>query len=163
VPGPYIIRTEKSITPAGAEHSAAKILPAETLVITARGTVGNCALMGHPMAMNQSCYGLRGRGGVGQLFLFHQVRQQVARLRAGAHGSVFETITRATFDAVPVIEPAPEVLSVFEVHTRPIFDRILNNQREAHTLAAIRDALLPKLLSGEIRVRDAEKSVEALA
>ena len=162
-PGPYITRTEKTITNAGVEQSAAQLLPAETIVITARGTVGNTALTAEPMAMNQSCYGLRGRGRMGQLFLLYQVRQQLAILRANTHGSVFETITRSTFDSIEVIQPPDGLLVAFEQLARPLFDRILLNQRENETLADLRDALLPRFVSGEIRLRQAEKVVEARA
>jgi type I restriction enzyme, S subunit len=160
-PGPYITRTEKTITNAGLEQSAAQLLPKETIIITARGTVGNTALTSEPMAMNQSCYGLRGRGQIGQLFLLYQVRQQLAILRANAHGSVFETITRSTFDCIEVIQPPDGLLLAYEQLARSLFDRILLNQRQNETLAGLRDALLPKLMSGEIRLRQAETAVEA--
>lgn len=152
VPGPYIITTEKSITQAGLAGSPARLLPPETLVLTARGTVGNCALIAEPMAMNQSCYGLRGTDGVGQLFLLHQVREQVARLRSSAHGSVFDTITRATFSSLDVVWPSQPVMRAFESRVRPLFELILSGSKESKTLGTIRDALLPKLLSGELRV-----------
>jgi len=105
VPGPYITETEKTVSHSGVVNSAAKLLPGETVVITARGTVGNCALLAGPMSMNQSCYGLRGTNGVGQLFLLQQIREQVGRLQASAHGSVFDTITRSTFDSLDVVAP----------------------------------------------------------
>jgi type I restriction enzyme, S subunit len=155
VPGPYITETEKTVSHSGVVNSAAKLLPGETVVITARGTVGNCALLAGPMSMNQSCYGLRGTNGVGQLFLLQQLRDQVGRLQASAHGSVFDTITRSTFDSLDVVAPDVSTLAKYESAVRPLFDFILNSQRESKTLAAIRDALLPKLLSGEIRVKEA--------
>jgi type I restriction enzyme S subunit len=158
VPGPYIISTEKTITKLGVENSAAKIFPPETIIITARGTVGNCALLSRPMAMNQSCYGLRGREEVGQLFLFHQVSNQIRHLKASAHGSVFDTITRSTFDNILIVCPEKEVLNKFELTARSLFDQILSNQQQNQTLTALRDTLLPKLIAGEIRVKDVEKA-----
>jgi type I restriction enzyme S subunit len=160
-PGPYITRTEKTITNAGLEQSATQLLPKETIIITARGTVGNTALTAEAMAMNQSCYGLRGRGQIGQLFLLYQVRQQLAILRANAHGSVFETITRSTFDSIEVVQPPDGLLLAYEQLARPLFDRILLNQRQNETLTDLRDALLPKLVSGEIRLGQAEMAIEA--
>jgi type I restriction enzyme S subunit len=155
VPGPYITETEKTVSHSGVVNSAAKLLPGETVVITARGTVGNCALLAGPMSMNQSCYGLRGTNGVGQLFLFQQLRDQVGRLKASAHGSVFDTITHATFDSLDVVAPDVATLAQYESTVRTLFVRILNGQQQSKTLAAVRDALLPKLLSGEIRVKEA--------
>jgi type I restriction enzyme S subunit len=48
----------------------------------------------------------------------------------------------------------------FVAKVEPLHMRIVSNLRESRTLAAIRDALLPKLLSGKIRVKDAEKFLE---
>jgi type I restriction enzyme S subunit len=69
-----------------------------------------------------------------------------------AHGSVFDTITTSTFAASKVVMPPQEVFKKFEKTVSPIFMRILANIEESRTLAALRDALLPRLLSGELRV-----------
>jgi hypothetical protein len=53
------------ITKRWLEESSTRLLSAGTTIITARGTVGKCALAGNPMAMNQSCYGIRGKEGPG--------------------------------------------------------------------------------------------------
>jgi len=58
----FVIDTEKHITHSGVDNSSANILPTGTTIISARGTVGKLALVGVPMAMNQSCYGIRGHG-----------------------------------------------------------------------------------------------------
>ena len=59
----FVIETEKHITVAGLNNSSTKLLPVGTTIISARGTVGRLALVGTEMAMNQSCYGLRGKAG----------------------------------------------------------------------------------------------------
>lgn len=158
LPGPYITKTEKTITKDGVENSAAKILPKETVIITARGTVGNTALLANPMAMNQSCYGVRGKGRIGQFFLLFQLRHQLTNLKANTHGSVFETITRSTFDAIQVAKPPDTVAEAFETAVRPLFDRMLLNQCEVETLTAVRDGLLPRLISGDLRITNPRKA-----
>lgn len=162
VPGPYIIRTAKTVSETAVARGAAKMLPAETVVLTARGTVGNSALMAVPMSMNQSCYGLRGKDGVGQVFLLQRTRDQVAQLKASSHGSVFDTITTQTLNGLLVVWPATRCMEAFEDRARPLFDQILADMRQSLTLEAIRNALLPKLLSGELRVTDAEQLVGAI-
>lgn len=52
--------------------------------------------------------------------------------------------------------PPPDVLAIFDWQAGAIFDRIYQNERESRSLAALRDILLPKLISGELRVQDAE-------
>ena len=59
--------------------------------------------------------------------------------------------------------PPSDVLEAFALQTGPMFSKVSSNGREMDTLAALRDALLPRLMSGELRVRDAETLVEELA
>jgi type I restriction enzyme S subunit len=105
------------------------------------------------MAINQSCYGLRGRGGYGAYFTYFSTRRVVEALRQRSHGSVFDTITRRTFEGLEVAAPPPAAAARFEVDVRPYLHRILTNLLESETLAELRDTLLPKLISGEVRVR----------
>ena len=151
-PGPYIINTKKTVTPLGVAESSTTILPAETVVITARGTVGQTVLMAYPMAMNQSCYGLRGKKNVGQLYLLHQTRNLIERLKSNVHGSVFDTITRDTFNSLTVVLPPKFLMQSYEQFVRPMFNLIRSNEEQTVTLGHLRDTLLPKLLSGELRV-----------
>jgi type I restriction enzyme S subunit len=73
-----------------------------TTIISARGTVEKLALVRRPMAMNQSCYGVRGAAGYGQLFTYYCLKEAVKELQQNAHGSVFDTITRGTFGSLRV-------------------------------------------------------------
>lgn len=156
----FVVTTEKAITRTGLENSSARLLPSGTTIISARGTVGKCAIAAVPMAMNQSCYGVRGRDGRGDYYTYFTVRHSVADLKRGSHGSVFDTITRATFDSVTLIRPPIHITQAFDRAVGPWCEQILANLRESLTLTAIRDALLPKLLSRDIRVKEAEKVVE---
>ena len=80
----FVVDTEKKITERGIAESSTRLLPIGTTIITARGTVGKCALVGIPMAMNQSCYGIRGRDGRGNYFIYFSLRDLVSELRAKA-------------------------------------------------------------------------------
>lgn len=151
-PGPWVTATERTITPEGLSNSAARILPARTVVVSARGTVGRVGLTCGSMAINQSCYGLRDVNGY-QLYLFHLVRTLVPMLQAGAHGSVFDTITRRSLESVSVRQIADQDVAGFEREVTPIYDLMLARARESESLRRLRDALLPKLLSGQVRVR----------
>jgi len=150
----FVIDTEKKITQAGIENSSTQVLPVGTTIISARGTVGKVALVGVPMAMNQSCYGLRGKADDSGYYTYFQTRAVVGELQQHAHGSVFDTITRDTLAGVDVPTPDPEIVTEFEKKVAPLMKRILNNLHESQTLTALRDALLPKLLSGAVRVKE---------
>lgn len=152
----FVVATDKTITQKGLDESSARLVPEGTTIISARGTVGNLAIAGQPMAFNQSCYALQGEGDVGRCFVFLAAQNMVGRLQSIAHGSVFSTITRRTFEAVTLAMPPGGLLSAFEEVVQPLFARIKANVAESRTLAAIRDLLLPKLMSGEIRVSEVE-------
>ncbi|POU23762.1 protein HsdA [Acinetobacter sp. ACNIH3] len=148
----FVIRTEERITELGLNKSSTKLLPVGTTIITARGTVGKIALVGHEMAMNQSCYGVQGINGVKQFMTYYLIKNAVEVLKKNTHGAVFDTITQATFETVVSIKPDIQILNLFECKVEKIMDQIKNNLYQNHSLIEIRDTLLPKLLSGELDV-----------
>ena len=102
----YVYTTEKTITQKGLENSSTKLLKKNDTIISARGTVGETAMIPFPMAFNQSCYGLRAKPSiVDPVFLYYLVKHNVNILQKNTHGSVFDTITRDTFDGIEVEIP----------------------------------------------------------
>jgi type I restriction enzyme, S subunit len=153
----FVIDTEKHIKQAGVENSSTNILPVRTTIITARGTVGKLALVGVPMAMNQSCYGIQGRQGYPAYFIHFIMKRAINELQQQTHGTVFETITRQTFDGVEIVIPPKDTAQKFDSVITSHLEKIRSNLMESRTLTQIRDALLPKLMSGEISVEGIEK------
>ena len=79
------------------------------IIISARGTVGEMATVPFPMAFNQSCYGLRAKTDiVTSDYLYYLVKHNICALKKNTHGSVFDTITRDTFDSIEVEIPSLE-------------------------------------------------------
>jgi type I restriction enzyme S subunit len=147
----FVIETEKKITQQGVNNSSTKILPMLTTIITARGTVGKLALTGVEMAMNQSCYAIRGSG-YPDFFTFFNLKTRIAELQQQTHGTVFDTITRDTFSNLQTVLPSSQIAQLYDAIVAPILEQIRNNVFESRTLAETRDALLPRLVSGELRV-----------
>ena len=161
-PGPsdvFVIDTEKHITEAGLHGSSTKLLPAGTTIISARGTVGKLALTGRAMAMNQSCYGLRGKAG-DTYFTYFSATRLVQQLKQRAHGSVFDTITQETFSGVHVAYPQAPVIQAFDAAVDALMARIRENLLQAQTLSTLRDTLLPRLISGQLRLPEAQTLFE---
>jgi type I restriction enzyme, S subunit len=104
------------------------------------------------MAMNQSCYALRGKKGIHQLFLFLATRQAIEHLKQQAHGAVFDTIIVDTFRRLKVVRPPISTVEAFAGFVEPFFAQILVLLRKNMNLRTTRDLLLPKLISGEIDV-----------
>ena len=150
---PWVTTTAKSITEAGVANSVTRVLPAGTTILSARGTVGKLALVGVPMAMNQSCYGLRSTSGDKGVFGYFAAQDVVRDLQTMANGSVFDTITRDTLTQVRVSLPPAQEVAVFEAQAWPMFDMARSLQEEIADLTSTRDDLLPLVMSGRLRVR----------
>ena len=102
----YVYKTEKTITEEGLKNSSTKLLQRDDSIISARGTVGEMAMIPFPMAFNQSCYGLRAKKDiVDSIFLYYLVKHNVYILQKNTHGSVFDTITRDTFAGIEIDIP----------------------------------------------------------
>lgn len=149
----FVIDTEKKITTAGLNGSSTKLLPVGTTIISARGTVGKIALTGCEMAMNQSCYGLRGKA-KDRYFTYFSTTRLVNHLKKNAHGSVFDTITQETFSGVYLAYPSHALINTYENFVDPMMMKIRSNLYKSKVLADMRDALLPRLISGRLRPVD---------
>ncbi|MCK9411289.1 MAG: restriction endonuclease subunit S [Prolixibacteraceae bacterium] len=147
-----IISSEKSITELGLNSSSAKLLPKFSTVISARGTVGKYCILSEPMTFSQSNYGIKPKYESCFFFTYLLIAHSVDELISAAYGSVFDTITTDTFKGHSVTLPKLDVIKNFEIEVTPLFQKILNNQTQIRTLTALQDTLLPKLMSGEVRV-----------
>jgi type I restriction enzyme, S subunit len=155
----FLIDTERTITDRGLDESSTRMIPALAIVVVARGaTTGRHCMLGYAMAMNQTCYALVSVESR-PFWLNCAFQTLVEELVNVAHGSVFDTITTQTFDRATVLVPPDGLRSSFEIFVEPLFRHILCNIEESRILANLRDLLLPKLMSGEVRVRDAEKQI----
>lgn len=148
----FVSSTEKTLTEEGLQACNSRLFAKETIFITARGTVGKVVLAQKPMAMNQSCYALTPKTGFDNLYLFLAIENGVEHLKAMASGGVFDTIVVDTFRRMPFVCPFVEVTKSFGSVVRPIFNQIENLLIQNELLMSARDELLPKLMSGAIRV-----------
>ena len=126
----YVYETEKTITQAGHDNSSTKLLKRNDSIISARGTVGEMAMIPYPMAFNQSCYGLRAKEGlVDEEYLYYLIKHNVVVLKKNTHGSVFDTITRDTFGGIEVELPSLAEQKVVASILRDLDDKIeVNNE-----------------------------------
>ncbi|EAR8864716.1 restriction endonuclease subunit S, partial [Salmonella enterica] len=150
----YVLTTEKKITIEGLNNSSAKLLRKGTTIISARGTVGKCAMVAVPMAMNQSCYGVIGKNNISDEYIYFQLKNAVQTLQQMGHGSVFNTITRDTFKNIKVPFCNEELTNSYSLLVKNYFSKILNNNYQNIALTNLRDTLLPKLISGELSLED---------
>lgn len=104
----YVYNTEKSITVEGLNNSSTKLLHKDNIIISARGTVGELAMIPYDMAFNQSCFGLIPKGNNDPHFVYYLLKDKVRSLKSQTQGSVFDTITKATFDRIECADYSEE-------------------------------------------------------
>lgn len=134
----YSLKTEKYITQEGLENCNSSLYPKNTVFLTARGTVGKLALAGVPMAMNQSCYALKGKDGISSFYVYLLVQRLIESLQKIAVGGVFDAITTATLKNIQVVNPPASLIEEFDELVQPIFEFILATQQEYGNLLEAR-------------------------
>ena len=141
----YVYETEKHITKLGLMNSSTKLLDKGDIIISARGTVGEIATIPYPMAFNQSCYGLRANKEiVDEDFLYYLIKYNIRLLKKNTHGSVFDTITRSTFDEIEVDVPDLDVQKkigylLSELDKKIELNNKINNNLEQQAKALYKD------------------------
>lgn len=148
----FAFDTITHISQSGLDNCNSQLYPVNTVIITARGTVGKTTILAVPMAMNQSCYALKCDELNSPYYLFFSLKNEVAALKTMSNGGVFNTIIVKTFDSICLIAPTQDVLNMFEASVSPIMEQIKTKARQNIILTEARDRLLPKLMSGEIEL-----------
>ena len=147
----FTYKTEKHITNLGVSNCNSPIYPAHTVFITARGTIGKIKMAGKPMAMNQSCYALLTKKEKLEPYIYLLSLRLVNIMQKKANGAVFEAITTKDFEENIVIPPN-EILTSFIQLVNPLFFQIHHNGLENQNLIILKEALLPRLMSGELSI-----------
>jgi type I restriction enzyme S subunit len=160
---PVLLDTERHITDAGLATISSGLLEPGTVLLSSRAPIGYLAITELPVAINQGFIAMRPRPGVPNLFLLFWADASHDDIVSRANGSTFLEISKANFRTILVKIPPREALATFERAVRPLYERMVLCVRESATLATLRDTLLPKLLSGELRVPDAERLTAAHA
>ena len=157
-----IVEPSELITQAGLVSSATKLLPARTTVVAITGaTLGQVSLTEIATCANQSIVGVLGSGAIPSEYIYFWIKENIARLMASQTGGAQQHINKNNVNELPILCPVERVIRAFAATAVPTFDRIRQSCFETRTLAALRDALLPKLISGELRVQDAEGLIES--
>lgn len=148
----FAFQTETNITEEGLDNCNSHLYPENTIIITARGTVGKTTLLAVPMAMNQSCYALKSDEINAPYYLFFALNQEIIALRTMSNGGVFNTIVVKTFYRIHIRIPPDNLIQRFENMVTPVMELIKAKTKENFALSEARDRLLPELMSGEVEV-----------
>jgi type I restriction enzyme S subunit len=160
---PVLLETDRKITDAGIQQISSGLLPIGTVLLSSRAPIGYLVIAEVPVAVNQGFIGMICDGSLPNHYVRLWTKANKDAIEGRANGTTFMEISKTNFRPLPVIVPPPEVLAEFTKQVEPLHRRVVSNLKESRTLAALRDALLPKLLSGELRVPAAAKLMEATA
>lgn len=154
---PVLLNTARCITDAGLAQISSGLLPVGTVLLSSRAPIGYLAIAEIPVAINQGFIAMKPRNGVSNLFLLFWAHFSHEGIMSRANGSTFLEISKSNFRSMKLVIPETEIFKAFDRLVKPLYRRIVLNEHESHTLAILRDTFLPKLISGEIRLTDAEK------
>lgn len=149
---PVLIDTKRRLTDAGIAKISSGLLPPGTLLLSSRAPVGYLALAAIPVAINQGFIAMKCNERASNYFMLNWCQTNMAEIESRATGTTFAEISKQNFRPIPVILPPKELMAAFTAAVAPFYAQITANLYESRTLATLRDTLLPKLLSGEVRV-----------
>jgi len=149
----YLFDTERKITEAGLRKISSGLLPNGTLLMSSRAPVGVLAFAEVPIAINQGYIAILDDKGFTKEFLFLWLKTNMDYVKSYANGSTFLEISKSAFKSLEIQIPPQELRNEFQEWVTPHFRKIKSNQTQIRTLTALRDTLLPKLMSGEVRVK----------
>jgi len=157
-----LLQTARSITEAGLSTISSGLLPAGTVLLSSRAPIGYTGISEIPVAINQGFIAMKCDGELPSSFVLYWTRHSLPAIIANASGTTFLEISKKNFRPIQALVPPDPVLRAFEQLTSPLHRKIVNNLQESSLLGQLRDILLPKLMSGHLRVADVDKLVEGV-
>ncbi|MBK8006033.1 MAG: restriction endonuclease subunit S [Gemmatimonadetes bacterium] len=150
---PVLLNTERRITDGGVNSINSGILPIGTVLMSSRAPVGYLAIAGVPTAINQGFIAMVCDGPLPSTYVLNWAFTSMDTIKAHASGTTFPEISKKNFRPLPVVLPAPDVIAAYKETADPLFALLTSSVRESEQLSVLRDYLLPRLLSGRVRVR----------
>lgn len=141
----FCFSTEKNLTEEGLNNCSSKLYPKNTTFVTCRGTVGKLALVGTPMAMNQSCYALKDKNGQYPFFTYSFAKFTVSKLKNKASGAVFSALVTKDFEMEKVFNPNFEKMKEYETKSSSIFENISSNEKEITKLQELKQLVISRI------------------
>jgi type I restriction enzyme, S subunit len=150
--GGYILETEEKITEEALKNSSAKLLPENSVLIAMYGaTVGQFAIIGQEATCNQAICACVPNDSYPYTFIYHTIKFNVNELKSRAVGSAQQNISQVLIKSLDIA--VNDNIGRFHLEVDPMMKKIKSNYNQIRTLEKLRDTLLPKLMSGEVKVK----------
>lgn len=155
-----MLDTERKITAAGLKKITSGLLPENSVLMSSRAPIGYLALAKIPVAINQGYIAIPSTTRLSQEYVLYWLDSSIDEIKGIAGGTTFAEISKHTFKSIKMIVPDSKVTDIFSNLAKGYLDKITLNVKEVATLTKLRDTLLPKLISGELRLDEVELAVE---
>ncbi|HAV4522964.1 restriction endonuclease subunit S [Acinetobacter baumannii] len=149
----YMFSTERTITELGLTKVSSGLLPVGTLLMSSRAPIGYLALTDIEVAVNQGYIAILKHDLYSNEFMYLWCKANMELIKNSGNGSVFQEISKASFRELPFVCPPEPLLKRFNGYCINWFSKIKLNAKQIQTLENLRDTLLPRLMSGEVRVQ----------
>ena len=150
----FIAHGADDITEPGLQNSSATIMPAGTVLFSSRAPIGYIAIADGEVTTNQGFKSVVPFNNVGTAFVYFFLKKALPTIESMASGSTFKEISGSAMRTVPAIIPDDDILHEFSAFCEPLFQQQRTLEAENRSLAALRDSLLPKLMTGELDVSE---------
>lgn len=147
-----LLDTERKITESGLSTISSELLPAGTVLLSSRAPIGYLAISEIPVSINQGFIAIVCNRELSKYFMLFWSQQNMDKIKSRAHGTTFEEINKASFRNISILVPPPDILNDYDKLIHAMYYKIVKNEKETNILSHLRDSLLPKLMSGKIRV-----------
>jgi type I restriction enzyme S subunit len=160
----FLLKASEFITGEALNGSSVKLLPKDSVLmaIYAAPTVGRLGILTEPATFNQACTGMVAKADIGPWFLFWTLFNGRDWFNSRANGAAQQNISKAIVAAYRVVVPANSLLAAFNNSASSLHDSIRLNSEKAQTLSALRDTLLPRLISGQLRIPKTRTEMESV-
>ena len=159
--GFHIISSGKQLSELGADSQRKKLLPSGSVMVSCIATPGLVGVAKEACFTNQQINSIIPNKMEASWFLaLAMIENRDLLLSLGGGGSVFFNLSKGRFDEIEILAPSEDLISAFSGVVSDLMDRCFATKQEIIALTNVRDTLLPKLISGEIRIPDAEKMLE---
>ena len=149
----FLLDTADSLTEAGKLFQYNKTLPPKSICVSCIATVGLVSLNAKESQTNQQINSIVPHEDYYCYYLYVTMCSLYDLLHAMASGGTATlNLNTGDFSKIPVLYPGQSVLKTFHKEIEPLFNKIFSNQSQIRTLEKLRDTLLPKLMSGEVKV-----------
>ena len=147
-----MLDTEKTITEAGLAKVSSGLLPVDTVLMSSRAPIGYLALTKIPVAINQGYIAIPLKNSMSPNFMLSWIHYNMPLIEAYSSGSTFPEISKKEFRKLPILIPPAELVEKFNEKTTVLYNSMERGLKQRNSLASTRDALLPRLMSGELKV-----------